>query len=49
MSFSEIPEAAWPKLNVNVWDCRSRRWAYRKHIETTPRGFVITEFLKPVK
>lgn len=26
-----------------------RWWAYRKHIESTPQGFVITEFLRPVK
>jgi hypothetical protein len=26
-----------------------RWWAYRKHIESTPAGYVITEFLLPVK
>lgn len=26
-----------------------RWWAYRKHIESTPGGFVLTEFLRPVK
>src|SRR5882724_7448048 len=26
-----------------------RWWAYRKHIESTPAGFVLTEFLRPVK
>jgi hypothetical protein len=56
-----IPNAAaweWMKANVPFFSCPDsqveltyyyRWWAYRKHIETTPRGFVITEFLKPVK
>ena len=48
----------WMKANVPFFSCPDsqieltyyyRWWAYRKHIETTPRGFVITEFLKPVK
>ncbi|MCU1233812.1 MAG: glycoside hydrolase [Candidatus Solibacter sp.] len=26
-----------------------RWWAYRKHIEMTPAGYVLTEFLRPVK
>src|SRR6266567_2409921 len=26
-----------------------RWWAYRKHIEMTPVGYVLTEFLRPVK
>jgi len=26
-----------------------RWWAFRKHIESTPAGFVLTEFLRPVK
>jgi len=48
----------WMKANVPFFACPDsqveltyyyRWWAYRKHIETTPRGFVITEFLKPVK
>jgi hypothetical protein len=56
-----IPDAqVWPWLQANAPLFVSsnpdidetyyyRWWAYRKHIETTPAGFVITEFLRPVK
>jgi hypothetical protein len=48
----------WMKGNVPFFECPDpdieltyyyRWWAYRKHIEKTPVGFVLTEFLKPVK
>ena len=48
----------WMKHNVPFFSCPDsdveltyyyRWWAYRKHIEKTPVGFVLTEFLKPVK
>lgn len=47
----------WMKSNVPFFSCPDgdveltyyyRWWAYRKHIERTPGGFVITEFLRPV-
>jgi hypothetical protein len=51
---------AWPwmKENVPFFACPDpdieltyyyRWWAYRKHIENTPEGYILTEFLKPVK
>jgi len=58
---SYIPdERAWPWLveNIPFLHCPDpdvertwyyRWWAYRKHIRQTPAGFVITEFLRPVK
>jgi hypothetical protein len=48
----------WLKGNIPFFTCPDasleqtyyyRWWAYRKHIETTPDGYVITEFLRPVK
>ena len=48
----------WMKANVPLLACPDpelervyyyRWWAFRKHIESTPRGFVLTEFLRPVK
>ena len=48
----------WMKRNVPFFSCPDpdieltyyyRWWAYRKHIESTPSGYIITEFLKPVK
>ena len=48
----------WMKSNVPFFACPDRDveltyyyrwWAYRKHLEKTPAGFVITEFLRPVK
>jgi len=35
-----------PEIDITYY---YRWWAYRKHIEKTPLGFVITEFLRPVK
>lgn len=58
---SFIPdEQAWPwmKENVPFLSCPDpdvertwyyRWWAYRKHIRQTPAGFILTEFLRPVK
>ncbi len=55
-----IPNAkAWEFLreNIPLFECPDkdiertyyfRWWTYRKHIEQTPDGFVITEFLPPV-
>ena len=49
--------AAWMKKNIPYFECSDaniertyyfRWWAYRKHIEHTPEGFVITEFLPNV-
>jgi hypothetical protein len=37
------PDAAMEQLYYYRW------WAYRKHIKETPAGFLVTEFLKPVK
>jgi len=50
---------AWDFLqkNIPLFDCPDkditeiyyfRWWTYRKHIKTTPDGFIITEFLPPV-
>jgi hypothetical protein len=48
----------WMKANIPLLSCPDgelervyyyRWWAYRKHIEATPHGFVLTEFLRPVK
>lgn len=48
----------WMKSNIPFFACPDpdieltyyyRWWAYRKHIEKTPVGFILTEFLKPVK
>lgn len=56
-----IPDArAWEFLHANIplFTCPDqaveqlyyyRWWAWRKHIKETPEGFLITEFLKPVK
>lgn len=47
----------WMQANIPYFTCPDKNveetyyyrwWAYRKHIEKTPKGFVITEFLKPV-
>jgi hypothetical protein len=58
---NHIPDAqAWDWMNGNVplFTCPDRDveqtyyfrwWTYRKHIRKTPAGFIITEFLKPVK
>ncbi len=56
-----IPDAqAWEWLSANIplFTCPDasieelyyyRWWAYRKNIKQTPVGFLVTEFLKPVK
>jgi len=56
-----IPDAqAWEFLSANIpfFTCPDatieqlyyyRWWAWRKHIKETPDGFLVTEFLKPVK
>jgi hypothetical protein len=56
-----IPDAgAWPwmKRNIPFFTCPDpqveqiyyyRWWTFRKHIKKTPAGFLITEFLQPVK
>ncbi len=52
-------EKAWDFLkdNIPLFDCPDRDiteiyyfrwWTYRKHIEQTPAGFIITEFLPKV-
>lgn len=55
-----IPNAGawgWMKDNIPLFTCPDqeieelyyyRWWTFRKHINKTPAGFVITEFLKPV-
>jgi len=48
----------WMRENIPLLSCPDpdieriyyyRWWAWRKHIKQTPAGFIITEFLKPVK
>jgi hypothetical protein len=48
----------WMARNIPLLSCPDselervyyyRWWAFRKHIEATPQGFVLTEFLRPVK
>ncbi|MBO0784117.1 MAG: hypothetical protein J2P37_35370, partial [Ktedonobacteraceae bacterium] len=48
----------WMKDNIPFFACPDqnfeetyyyRWWAFRKHIKQTPGGYVVTEFLKPVK
>jgi len=48
----------WMKREIPFFECPDRDieqtyyyrwWAFRKHIVKTPVGFVLTEFLKPVK
>jgi hypothetical protein len=58
---SYIPDEqawTWMKENVPFFACPDadvertyyyRWWSYRKHIRQTPAGFVLTEFLRPVK
>jgi hypothetical protein len=38
-----IPDSEMERVYYYRW------WAYRKHIESTPHGWVLTEFLRPVK
>jgi hypothetical protein len=56
-----IPDAQafdWLSRNIPLFTCPDsaieqlyyyRWWAWRKHIKETPAGFLVTEFLKPVK
>ena len=56
-----IPNAqswAWMQKNIPLFECPDpeveeiyyfRWWSYRKHLVKTPDGFVLTEFLTPVK
>jgi hypothetical protein len=56
-----IPNAqawTWMRDNVPYFSCPDRQleqtsyyrwWTYRKNIKQTPKGFIVTEFLKPVK
>lgn len=56
-----IPDAEafeWLRRNIPLFACPDaaieqlyyyRWWAWRKHIKETPAGFLVTEFLKPVK
>jgi hypothetical protein len=56
-----IPDAAawaWMQANVPLFACPDpdvertwyyRWWTFRKHIKQTPVGFVLTEFLRPVR
>ncbi len=58
---NHIPDARaweWMKANIPFFACPDggiqqlyyyRWWTYRKHIKETPLGFLVTEFLKPVK
>lgn len=48
----------WIRANVPFFSCPDpevervyyyRWWTFRKHIKETPRGYVITEFLRPVR
>jgi hypothetical protein len=48
----------WLQKNVPLFECPDREveeiyyfrwWSFRKHIKQTPAGFVLTEFLTPVK
>lgn len=56
-----IPDAQafpWMKANIPLFTCPDRDieeiyyfrwWTYRKNIKQTPLGYIVTEFLKPVK
>ena len=56
-----IPDAkawSWIETNVPLFTCPDpdvertyyyRWWTFRKHIKQTPKGFVLTEFLHPVR
>ena len=37
------PDSAMEEMYYYRW------WTFRKHIKETPLGYIITEFLKPVK
>lgn len=56
-----IPDSqawSWMEANAALFSCPDadvertwyyRWWTYRKHIKKTPAGYILTEFLKPVK
>jgi Mannosylglycerate hydrolase MGH1-like glycoside hydrolase domain len=58
---NEIPDVRawqWMKDEIPLFTCPDRDveqiyyfrwWTFRKHIKKTPRGLLVTEFLKPVK
>ena len=58
---NHVPNAEawkWMKDNIPFFECPDKNfeeiyyyrwWTFRKHIKQTPKGFIITEFLKPVK
>src|SRR5690349_14044063 len=55
---SNAKSEAWFQQNIPLFECPDREveeiyyfrwWSYRKHIKQTPAGFVVTEFLKPVR
>jgi len=58
---NHIPDAhawAWMRDNIPYFSCPDKQleetyyyrwWAYRKSIKQTPKGFIVTEFLKPVQ
>jgi len=54
----DVQAAGWLEQNIPRFECPDteveeiyyfRWWSFRKHIKQTPGGFVITEFLTPVK
>jgi len=58
---NHVPDSAswdWMKSNIPLFSCPDpdieqiyyfRWWTYRKHIKNAPAGYIVTEFLKPVK
>jgi hypothetical protein len=58
---NHFPDSAswdWMKSNIPLFSCPDpdieriyyfRWWTYRKHIKSAPAGYIVTEFLKPVK
>ncbi len=55
---SNAESFSWMKENIPLFECPDkdlekiyyyRWWTYRKHIKKTPDGFVLTEFITPVK
>ncbi|WP_321472949.1 glycosyl hydrolase family 65 protein [uncultured Paludibaculum sp.] len=54
----DVQAWAWMQRNVPLFTCPDpdiertwyyRWWTFRKHIKQTPDGFVVTEFLRPVR
>ncbi|HEY0611841.1 MAG TPA: glycoside hydrolase, partial [Chitinophaga sp.] len=50
--------AQWLQQNIPLFECPDsvieqtyyyRWWSFRKHLKQTPDGFIITEFIIPVK